>query len=82
MLRVAPYPCVPLAPLRSALANFQEIAQSRWAAWLPKQRLEASAPGDFATVLELLFTFADPAIGNEPMTATWSPVEAAWLRAA
>ena len=65
MLRVAPYPCVPLAPLRSALANFQEIAQSRWAAWLPKQRLEASAPGDFATVLELLFTFADRRINDD-----------------
>ena len=82
MLRVAQYRRVPLAPLRPALAGFPELAQSRWAAWLRKQRLEAAAPGDFATVLELVFSFTDPAIGNEPMMATWNPVEAAWNRPA
>lgn len=49
MQHVAQYRGVPLSPLRPALTGFSEIAQSRWFAWLRKQRLDAAAPAEFAT---------------------------------
>ena len=76
MLRVAQYRGVPLSPLRPELAGFPEIAQSRWLAWLRRRRLEA--PADFATVLELVLSFADPVIGDAPTMSSWNPLEGAW----
>lgn len=61
-----------------ALAGFPEIAQSRWLAWLRKQRLDAAAPAEFATVLETVAFFADPVISNDPTAITWKPFEKAW----
>ena len=78
MQHVAQYRGVPLSPLRLALAGFPEIAQSRWFAWLRKQRLETSAPAEFATVLELVISFADPLISNDPTATIWNPFEGAW----
>ncbi len=80
MQHVAQYRGVPLSPLRVALAGFPEIAQSRWFAWLRKQRLETSAPAEFATVLELVISFADPLISNDPTAISWDPFEQAWSR--
>lgn len=79
--RVAQYRGIPLSPLRPALAGFAEIAQSRWLAWLRKQRLEAAAPADFTTVLEVVISFAEPVIGNDPAVVSWNPLEGTWLRA-
>lgn len=78
MQGVAQFRGVPLAPLRPALVGFPEIAQRRWLAWLRKQRLEAAAPADFASVLELVISFADPVIGDDPTMSSWSPLERAW----
>jgi predicted nucleotidyltransferase component of viral defense system len=78
MQHVAQYRGVPLSPLKPALAGFPEIAQSRWFSWLRKQRLEAGTPADFATVLEVVISFADPLISNDPAAATWNPLEQAW----
>jgi hypothetical protein len=64
--------------LKPALAGFPEIAQTRWFAWLRKQRLETAAPTEFATVLEAVVSFADPLIGNDPTAITWDPFEQAW----
>ncbi len=78
MQHVAQYRGVPLSPLRPALAGFSEIAQSRWFAWLRKQRLDAAAPAEFATVLEVVASFADPLISNDPRATTWNPFVEAW----
>lgn len=80
MHRVAQYRDVPLSPLESTLIGFPEIAQSRWLAWLRKQRLESAAPEHFATVLELVVSFADPVLGNDPTITSWNPLESAWKR--
>ncbi len=78
MQHVAEYREVPLSPLKPALAGYPEIAQSRWFSWLRKQRLETSAPPEFATVLELVVYFADPLISNDPTVSMWNPFEEAW----
>jgi predicted nucleotidyltransferase component of viral defense system len=75
---VAQYRGVSLSPLKPALAGFPDIAQSRWLAWLRKQRLETAAPAEFATVLELVISFADPLISNDPSATTWNPFAEAW----
>ena len=46
MQRVARFRNVALTPLRTALAGYAEIAQSRWVAWLRKQRLNNAIPTD------------------------------------
>jgi len=80
MQSVAQYRSVPLSPLQSTLIGFPEIAQSRWLAWLRKQRLESAAPENFATVLELVVSFADPVLGDDPTVTSWNPIERAWRR--
>ncbi len=82
MQHVAGYRGVPLSPLKPVLAGFPEIAQSRWIAWLRKQRLESLAPAEFATVLEAVISFADPLIRNDPTAITWDAFEQAWSRSA
>ncbi len=80
MQRVAQYRGVPLPPLKSTLIGFPEIAQSRWLAWLRKQRLESAAPEDFTTVLAHVISFADPVLGNDPTITSWNPLERVWWR--
>ena len=78
--RVAQYRGVPLSPLESTLIGFPEIAQSRWLAWLRKQRLKETAPEDFATVLAHIVSFADPVLGNDPTITSWNSLESVWNR--
>jgi len=80
MHRVAQYRDVPLSPLESTLIGFPEIAQSRWLAWLRKQRLESAAPEDFATVLKLVVSFTDPVLGDDPTMTSWNPLKQVWSR--
>src|SRR6185312_16392757 len=51
LARVASYRKLALAPLASVLAEYSELAQTRWAAWLRKQRLESTIPSEFSVVL-------------------------------
>ena len=77
--RVAQYRRVTLAPMSSVLAGYPEIAQSRWSAWLRKQRLETSVPIEFSSVLEHVASFADPII-SRPVSGlgTWDPTLHRW----
>ena len=80
MQSVAQYRGIPLSPLESTLIGFPEIAQSRWLAWLRKQRLESAAPEDFATVLELVVSFADPLLSDDQTMTSWNPLKRVWRR--
>jgi hypothetical protein len=60
-------PWVTLSPLKAVLEGYEEIAQSRWLAWLRKQRLDAAIPNDFSAVLNAIEMFSDPAISNVAM---------------
>jgi len=77
--RVAQYRKLALAPLASVLAGYPEIAQTRWAAWLKKQRLEATIPTEFSVVLDNVISFADPIIsGQARALGSWDPVQRRW----
>ena len=79
MQRVAQYRGVTLARLRPTLAGYAEIAQSRWIAWLRKQRLEGIVPAEFSTVLEVVNSFADAVlVGPGATSSTWDPVAGSW----
>ena len=78
LLRVAEFRAVALTSLKLVLAGFAAIAQQRWLAWLKKQRLASTVPGDFSVVLDLVVTFADPAIAGEYAAGTWDSATRRW----
>lgn len=77
--RVARYRKLTLEPLASVLVGYSEVAQTRWAAWLRKQRLEAKIPIEFSTVLEYVISFADPIIsGQVGVRSAWDSLRRRW----
>ena len=79
MQRVAQFRNAELAPLQTALKGYAEIAETRWRAWLRKQRLENSIPTNFSIVLEQLVSFADPLIAEGDAKGVWNPVQGKWI---
>jgi predicted nucleotidyltransferase component of viral defense system len=79
MQRVAQFRNSELAPLRTALNGYAEIAQTRWRAWLRKQRLDNAIPTDFSIVLEHVVSFADPLIVGGAARGDWNPVQGKWI---
>jgi predicted nucleotidyltransferase component of viral defense system len=78
MQRVAQFRDAELAPLRIALHGYGEIAQTRWGAWLRKQRLDSTIPTDFSIVLERVVSFADGLITGGSDQSNWDPVQGSW----
>jgi hypothetical protein len=77
--RVAQYRKLSLVPLASVLVGYAEIAQARWAAWLRRQKLETTIPGEFSVVLDRIVSFADPIISGQAQDrASWDPVQRRW----
>jgi hypothetical protein len=77
MIRVSRHRDVTLSPLKMILEGYEEIAQARWLAWLRKQRLDSVIPNDFATVLDVIESFSDPLIANNPVQI-WNPATRKW----
>jgi predicted nucleotidyltransferase component of viral defense system len=76
MQRVAQHRGIALIPLGSLLADYPQIAQQRWSAWLRKQRLD-TVPTEFSAVLEMVISFADEIITNDTLKS-WEPSERKW----
>jgi hypothetical protein len=66
MQRVAQHRGIALLPLGSLLADYPQIAQQRWSAWLRKQRLD-TVPTEFSAVLEMVISFAEEIITNDAL---------------
>jgi hypothetical protein len=79
MQRVAQFRNAELAPLRTALNGYAAIAQTRWRAWLRKQRLDNTIPTDFSIVLEQVVSFADPLIVGDSAGGDWNPTQGKWI---
>jgi predicted nucleotidyltransferase component of viral defense system len=78
MQRVAEFRNAEIAPLRTALNGYSTIAQTRWRAWLRKQRLDNTIPTDFSIVLEHVVSFADGLIAGGIGQSNWDPVQGRW----
>lgn len=68
-----------LTPLDEALAGYAEIAQSKWRAWVRKQRLTDRLDQDFARVLQDVFMFAGPAVSGAITELTWVNRVGRWM---
>ena len=68
-----------LTPLDEALAGYAEIAQSRWSAWVRKQRLTDRLAQDFASALTDVVTFAGPAVSGAVKGLTWAQRDGRWM---
>jgi hypothetical protein len=79
LLTVSEYRDVALAALHSVLADYAEIAQQRWLAWLRKQRMELTVPLEFSAVLGLVVAFADPVIAGDLNAHTWDSEKQSWI---
>ncbi len=80
MQQVAQHRGVTLAPLRPVLVGYPDIAQSRWLAWLRKQRLDAVAPVEFSIVVEVVTFFADQVIVSDAAApGSWDPLRGTWI---
>ena len=77
MSRVSRHREVTLSPLKLILEGYEEIAQSRWLAWLKKQRLDTAIPNDFSAVLDVVESFSDPLIANNSVQI-WNPATRKW----
>ncbi|TDC02432.1 nucleotidyl transferase AbiEii/AbiGii toxin family protein [Micromonospora fluostatini] len=80
MRRVADYRGVALVPLTEALEGYSSLAQSRWAAWRRKHRLDDRAPRDFDEVLQRASLLADPALTGGALGLTWTSATLGWTR--
>jgi predicted nucleotidyltransferase component of viral defense system len=79
MQRVAQFRNAELAPLQAALKGYAGIAETRWRAWLAKQRLENKIPTNFSIVLEQVVSFADPLIAGGDVESVWNPAQGKWI---
>lgn len=80
LVRVSQFRDVALMPLKLVLAEYVKIAQPRWLAWRKKQRLESTLPEAFSVVLDLVFSFADPAVAVDHIDGNWDSGTKRWLR--
>lgn len=76
--RVALHRKVDLLPLEQILDGYASLAQSKWAAWRRKYRLDNRLPESFASVLEEVIAFSDGAITDTVAGRTWEPIESRW----
>ncbi|MEU6715048.1 nucleotidyl transferase AbiEii/AbiGii toxin family protein [Nonomuraea sp. NPDC046802] len=68
-----------LKPLSTSITDLGERRQSSYAAWRRRQETAASGyPERFATVVELVFAFADPLLTGEAINRSWNARERAW----
>jgi hypothetical protein len=65
-------------PLATALKGMPELSQTRWHAWVRKQKLDGRLPAELGSVLTAVGEFADPAITGDSKSLTWSPAALAW----
>jgi hypothetical protein len=78
MSHVAKHRRVALTPLAEVLDGFADLGQSKWSAWVRKQRLGDRLPSTLAEVLERVLAFADPVIGGAEKNGNWDPSKGAW----
>ncbi|WP_293766670.1 nucleotidyl transferase AbiEii/AbiGii toxin family protein [Sporichthya sp.] len=69
-----------MAPLGVLLASYRAIGQTKWVAWVRKQRLTDRLPENFADVLDAVIAFADPAISGHATGQVWDPARRSWQR--
>ncbi|WP_045745371.1 nucleotidyl transferase AbiEii/AbiGii toxin family protein [Actinoplanes rectilineatus] len=68
-----------LTSLAEALGDYALRAQSRWSAWLRKQRLTDEVPSDFSLLLDAIGEFADPVLLGNATGWIWDAATCTWI---
>jgi hypothetical protein len=75
---VAEYRQVTLAPLGTVLNGFGALAQTKWATWRTKQRLQEEAPESIDDLVNSLAGFADPILDGTAEPRDWEQRTLTW----
>lgn len=78
---VAKHRATALTPISPLIDTYSTVAQTKWSAWLRKQKLTGRAPEQFADTLEAVSAFCDPVLANVAGSETsrmWSPDTRTW----
>jgi hypothetical protein len=78
IVRVAEFRRVAPTSLRDTLEGYAVLAQTRWAAWVRRQRLLDRLPMEFAEVLAEVQGFADPILMRQARNGSWDPIAKVW----
>ncbi|GAB4084047.1 hypothetical protein GCM10028784_06770 [Myceligenerans cantabricum] len=65
-------------PLETVLEGMADVAQTRWAPWRRKQRLEASTPERFQEMLNEIVAFTGTALDGSSEGRAWDPEAGEW----
>lgn len=76
---VADHRAVAVEPLAKVLEGYGDLGQSRWAAWVRKQRLTDRLPREFGAVVEAVLAFGEPALQGTIDGHRWDPGERNWV---
>jgi hypothetical protein len=76
--RVATARGASLGSMSLALEGYADLAQTKWAAWVRKQRLHDRVPLIFGELLSAIFDFADPLLEGTVAGCVWDPGVARW----
>jgi hypothetical protein len=77
MRAVADYRSIRMVRLLPELEDMPRRAQAKWAAWRSRTG-RTDLPGQFATVLARVASFADPCVLGHADGKTWNPKERSW----
>lgn len=67
-----------LQPLAKVLVGMAAIAQSRWATWRRKQKLETKTPERFEELMDQCVAFADPVLDRSSSGCAWLAGNGSW----
>lgn len=76
--QVAHHRSAELGPLRERLTGYADLAQTRWNAWVRRQRLGELVPTAFEDLLNEVCKFSDPALRGQVGAKVWDHLLLEW----
>ena len=67
-----------LGPLEESLTGYADLAQTRWNAWVRRQRLGDLVPTAFEDLLTEVYEFSDPALPGQVGGLVWNHLLRMW----
>jgi hypothetical protein len=80
--RVAQHRRTNLVPLSTVWVGLEQLAHSKWSAWVRKQNLVDRLPLAFETVILANQVFGEPLLTQSDSDELWDPLERRWRRRA
>jgi len=76
--QVAHHRSAELGPLEESLTGYADLAQTRWNAWVRRQRLGELVPTAFEDLLNEVCKFSDPALRGQVGAKVWDHLLLEW----